>query len=98
MDTIFFCFAVETHHGDAKQERFAGLYDTMKATIAPGTLPQDAVVGVPPCSQSIQVMVPEGAGEGFVLRVPAPQGHSIEVIVPAGFAAGSVMTLTVPND
>ncbi|CAK0831051.1 unnamed protein product [Prorocentrum cordatum] len=98
MDTIFFCFAVETQHGDAKQERFMGLYDNMKATIAPGALSQDAVVGVLPCSQLMQVMVPEGAGEGFVLRVPAPQGHSIEVIVPAGFAAGSVMTLTVPND
>ncbi|CAK0839806.1 unnamed protein product [Prorocentrum cordatum] len=98
MDTIFFCFAVETQLGDAKQERFAGLYDNMKATIAPGALLQDAVVGAPPCSQPMQVMVPEGAGEGFVLRVLAPQGHSIEVTVPAGFAAGSVMTLTVPND
>jgi hypothetical protein len=96
MDTIFFCFAVEKHHDDAKQERFAGLYDSLKAAV--GTLPQEAVVGAPPSSRSMQVMVPEGAGEGVVLRVSAPQGHSIDVTVPAGFRAGSVMTLTVPND
>lgn len=98
MDAIFFCFAVEQQNASAKQPRFEQLYDNLKAAIAPGVLPQSAVMGAPPSAQVIQVQVPEGGFEGAMIRVATPQGRQIEVVVPAGFPVGSVMNVSVPHD
>ena len=46
-------------------------------------------------SFKFQVVVPEGAKEGFVLFVKAPNGKQMKVRVPKGAKSGSILICTI---
>mmetsp|Transcript_12192 Transcript_12192/g.31319 ORF Transcript_12192/g.31319 Transcript_12192/m.31319 type:complete len:659 (-) Transcript_12192:312-2288(-) len=53
MDSVFFCFAVEAQlTEEAEQERFAKLYESIKAEIQTGVPSTSAVVGKPPGNET----------------------------------------------
>jgi len=60
------------------------------ATLAkPGKPPSPAMI-------RMQIVVPQGAGEGQMLTVQTPDGRQFQVAVPKGVSAGQTMQIDVP--